>query len=131
MVEYILNSQFLKTLYPDELPLDGCISDIHFTYDGPSILIHFHTKILPKTIPKKWSKNSNGILIIFEFIDFDISSFQKFNTENNVNMSIINNDDKLYASFKGENFNLEFNCKWIYCKKISAYVDSESTNQIS
>jgi len=119
---FVDNSFFLRKLYPDGLNIEGEISEVVFSNEGPSLIISFHLKKMPKEKPKKWSQKTNTILLTLEFIEFDSFEFNTWGTKNSVKLDHKKEGKFHSIDIKGDNCNLKFQSKWINMKKISPYV---------
>lgn len=117
----IENSHFLKKLYPHGLDFKGFISDVSFSYNGPSILISFHTSQMPDVLPKKWEDGVNTLLIVVEFIEIEDFNFLEFGRNNNVSLLHDNRDDINHLKIIGGDFDLSFTSRWITIKSVSPY----------
>jgi hypothetical protein len=121
--EHILNSHFLKSLYPEGIKGTVQISDINFHYDGPSAKVTFHFQQMPVEVPKKWqAKEFNAFALVLGFSDIKNLSFTNWGTQNYVEVKIEKEMKTFDVSFQGEDCEFSFSCGFISFKTISPYL---------
>lgn len=120
--EYLLRSEYFKILYPEGLDLNNSfISNIDFSYDGPSLTISVHCNKLPLNKPIKWDLEDNFILIKIEFINIKDLLFNKWGLKNVINFDLKIVNDNYLIEIKGNEINLNFSCDFICINSISSY----------
>jgi hypothetical protein len=129
LYEYLLNPEYFKMLYPAGLDLTGAvISDIHFSYNGPTLTIHSHTAVMPKKRPSKWHTDDNRVVIILEFSDISSLNFSGWGTQNITNTTITKNNNGFAIAVTRNETALTFNCSFIYLKNINSYLVTDTEN---
>lgn len=124
MLDQLLNPKYLKRLYPNGLSFNNCfISELNFSYNGPSVGITFHMDQLPSNLPFKWPKSFNKVKLILEFIEITNLSFAKWGTFNVVELKLEIKENLRTITLNGKDCQLSFNAKWINFKSIDPYLD--------
>ncbi|WP_196894956.1 Imm50 family immunity protein [Aureivirga marina] len=121
-LDYVKKSFFLKELYSNELDLKGSfISNIDFSYNGPSLLITFHINKIPKKYPEKWKQNCNSFKINFEFSGILDLNFCKWGTNNIIDFQMEYVSGKYDINIFSEEVSLRFKAREILFKTIEPY----------
>lgn len=121
--ELFTKRSFFDKLYPEGLIFDSIeVSDLEFSYNGPSIIFSLHTNILPSNIPEKWGKISK-VRFELEFFDCEKINLSKWGIQNIGNIELTKSDNHINFSCKGDDIDIEVVSKWLFCKSISGYLE--------
>nr|WP_246429602.1 Imm50 family immunity protein [Prosthecomicrobium pneumaticum] len=124
----MLEAEFIKILYGEELPFDRIfITEVILRPHGPEIFLKFNVSRLPIDIPKKWGR-INRVSINMSFLGIRSLSLAKLSypRESSLLGSVPDDGGVIRISIRGE-IELDFECEFVSVKGVGGYWYSDES----